>query len=61
MLEEKTLYLGGCQNHGLFLGPLDTRCCIILRTEKGTIILATTHLHAELLPLLLSGQALGGV
>ena len=27
-----------------FLGPLNTRCRIILRTPKGTIILTTTHM-----------------
>ena len=26
------------------LGPLDTRCRIILRTQKGTILLTTTHI-----------------
>ena len=36
-------YTGGCQNHGPLLGPLNTRCRIILRTQKGTIILTTTH------------------
>ena len=36
-------HVGGCQNHGLVLGPLKTRCRIILRTQKGTIILTTTH------------------
>ena len=37
-------YMGGCQNYGPFLGPLNTRCRIICRTLKGTIILTTTHL-----------------
>ena len=27
-----------------FLGPLNTRCCIMVRTQKGTIILTTTHM-----------------
>ena len=31
---------GGCQNHGLLLGPLNTRCRVIL----GTMILTTTHI-----------------
>ena len=35
--------MGGCQNHGL-VGPLITRCSIILRTQKGTIILTTTQI-----------------
>ena len=39
------LYMGGCQ-HGPFLGPLNTRCRIILRTQKGTMILSTTHLRS---------------
>ena len=32
-------YMGGCQNYGPLLGPLNTRCRIILGTQKGTIIL----------------------
>ena len=35
-----------CQNYGPLLGPLYTRCRIILRTQKGTIILTTTHMIA---------------
>ena len=27
--------MGSCQNHGLLLGPLNTRCRIIVRTQKG--------------------------
>ena len=27
--------MGGCQNYGSLLGPLNTRCRIILRTKKG--------------------------
>ena len=37
--------LGGCQNYGPLLGPLNTRCRIILRTQKGTIVLTTTHIQ----------------
>ena len=37
-------HMGGCQNYGPLLGPLNTRCRIILRTQKGTIILATIHM-----------------
>ena len=33
-----------CQNYGPLLGPLTTRCRIILRTQNGTIILTTTHI-----------------
>ena len=39
--------LGGCQNYGPFLGTLNIRCRIIIGTQKGTIILTTTHLQAE--------------
>ena len=39
--------MGGCQNSGSRLGPLNTRCRIILRTQKGTIILTTTHMVEE--------------
>ena len=28
--------VGGCQKYGPLLGPLSTRCCIILRTPRGT-------------------------
>ena len=38
-------YMGGCQNYGPFLGTLNNRCRNILRTQKGTIILTTTHIH----------------
>ena len=38
--------MGGCQNYGPLLGPLNTRCRIILRTQQGTIILKTTPMHA---------------
>ena len=37
--------MGGCQNYGLFLGTLNIRCRIIIGIQKGTIILATTHIH----------------
>ena len=29
---------------GALAGPLNTRCRIIIRTQKGTIILTTTHI-----------------
>ena len=35
--------MGGCQNYGPFLGTLNIRCRIIIGTQKGTIILTTTH------------------
>ena len=36
-------YKAGCQIYGPFLGTLNIRCRIIIRTQKGTIILTTTH------------------
>ena len=39
--------MGGCQNYGPFLGTLNIRCRIILRTQKGTLILLTTHINSE--------------
>ena len=37
--------MGSCQNRGPFLGTLNNRCRIILGTQKGTIILTTTHMY----------------
>ena len=39
-----TIYMGGCQNCGPLLGPRNTRCRILLRIQKGTIILTITHM-----------------
>ena len=36
---------GVCPNCGPFVGPLDARCRIRLRTHKGTMILTTIHIH----------------
>ena len=36
--------MGGCQNYGPFLGTLNIRCRTIIGTQKGTIILITTHM-----------------
>ena len=36
--------MGGCQNHGPFLGTLSIRGRIIIGTQNGTIILTTTHM-----------------
>ena len=36
--------MGGCQNYGPLLGTLNIRCRIIIRTQKGTIILTITHI-----------------
>ena len=43
--------MGGCQNVGPFLGTLNTRCRIIIGTqkEKGTIILTTAHITPEVM------------
>ena len=43
--------MGGGQNYGPILGPLNTRCRIILRNPKGTIVLTTIHIleHAGIL------------
>ena len=39
------VYMGGCQNYGPFLGTLNIRGRIIIGTQKGTIILTTTHIY----------------
>ena len=36
--------MGSCQNYGPFWGTLNIGCRIIIRTQKGTIILTTTHM-----------------
>ena len=36
--------MGGCQNYGPLLGSLNIGCHIMLRTQKGTIILTTTQM-----------------
>ena len=41
--------MGGCQNYGPFLGTLNIRCRIIIGTQKGTIILTTTHIYIYIL------------
>ena len=40
--------MGGRQNYDPFLGTLNTRCRIIIGTQKGTIILTTTHIETEI-------------
>ena len=40
--------MGSCQNYGHFWGTLNIRCRIILRTQKGTIMLTTTHVGPDL-------------
>ena len=39
--------MGGFQNDGPFLGPLNTRCRIMIRTQKGTMVLTTAHILVE--------------
>ena len=41
--------MGGCQNYGPFLGTLNIRCRTIMGTQKGTIILTTTHIYIFIL------------
>ena len=36
--------MGGCQRYDPFLGTLNIRGRIIIGTQKGTIILTTTHI-----------------
>ena len=38
--------MGGCQNYGPFLGPYYNTAPIIWGTQKGTLILTTTHMKA---------------
>ena len=38
-------HMGGCQNHGPFLGTLHIRCRIIIGIQRGTVILTTTHIQ----------------
>ena len=45
--EAQWRHMGGCQNYGPLLDPLNTRCRIILGTQKGTIVLTTTHMFLE--------------
>ena len=41
-------YMGSCQNYGPFWGTLNNRCRIIIGTQKGTLILTTTHILGAL-------------
>ena len=38
------IHMGGCQKYGPFLGTLNIRCRVIIGTQKGTLILTTTHI-----------------
>ena len=44
-LRYRILHMCSCQNYGPFWGTLNIRCRIIIRTQKGTIILPTTHIR----------------
>ena len=48
--------MGGCQNHGPLLGPLNTRCRIVLRIQKEATILTTTYIYTYVMVSL--GQSL---
>ena len=39
-------YMGGCQNYGSFLGPYCNTAPNIQGTQKGSIILTTTHMFS---------------
>ena len=38
------IIVGCCQNYGPVLGTLNIRCCSIIGSQKGTIILTTDHI-----------------
>ena len=42
------IYVGSCQNSGPVLGTLNTRCRTIIGTQKGTLILTTTHTYTHM-------------
>ena len=44
--------MGGCQNYGPFLDPYYNTAPNIYGTQKGTIILTTTHVRATVIILL---------
>ena len=39
--------MGGFKNYGPFLGTLNIRCRIIIYSQKGPLILRTTHVPPE--------------
>ena len=53
---EVTLYMVDCQNYGPFLGTLNNRCRTIFGTQKGTIVLTTTHMNLKVCELQRSRQ-----
>ena len=56
----QSVQMGGCQNDGPLLGPFNTRCGIIPRTQKGTIIVTTSYMisDGDILDPLLRGQSI---
>ena len=38
--------MGGCQNYGPFVGPLNIRGRITMGIQKGTMILTTTNMSS---------------
>ena len=48
-VDSSAVDMGSCQNYGPFVGTLNIRCRIIIRTQKGTIILTTTHMKLKTL------------
>ena len=38
------MHMGGCQNHGPFLGTPNSKCRIIIGIQKRTIVLTTAHI-----------------
>ena len=43
---KKQLCMGGSQSYGPFLGTQNIRCRVRIGTQKGAIILTTTHMRA---------------
>ena len=39
------IYMGGCQNYGPFLGPYYNTAPMNQGTQKGTLILTSTHIY----------------
>ena len=48
--ERVAVHMGGCQNYGPLLDTLNTRCRIIIGTQKGTTKLTTTHMGKKSKP-----------
>ena len=52
--EALSYHMGGCQN------DINIRCRIIIRTQKGTLILTTTHIDIGTIRIAINNR-LGGV